>query len=175
MDDTLRKKYRLYTVEEVAALFPCPEGAPAQRKHLKQVEELIRQTGSYRSFGDTALLTEADVGVLIRSLAVKGPEAPQPTEVDDGWMVFIGNRLDPSEDVFVTWCRQDEVDKAVMEVRSILDDVDLIDFVHFTYGAYLSWVEAQSAFRRRGKWYHRTKKFNAAMAALSPREDNDNG
>lgn len=168
---SLKDRYKLYTVTEVADLFPT---TGSQAKHLKAVEEAIRTHGNYRLFGDTILLTDADVAALINALAVQGPSAENPGLGDDGHIVFVGSRTDVEQEVFVTWSRPGRVDATVREVQEIVPDVHIIDFAACTYGDYLTWVEARADDRSMGKWFARTKRFNRAMAVLFPAEDNDN-
>ncbi len=165
-------KFRLYTVAEVAELFPTDGKSSAA--HTKAVAALIRSHGSYRSFGDTILLTESDVASLLRGIAVRGQEAAAPAVADEGHIVFIGSRVDATAEVFVTWCRPGDVDAAVREVQVGVPDVQLLDFAAAKYGDYVAWTESQSRWRQLGKWFLRTRQFNAAMAMLFATEDNDN-
>lgn len=171
MSTALSDRFRLFSVAEVAALFPA-NGSAA--KHQKMVEDLIRTHGSYRSFGDTILLTEADVASLLKGIAVKGAEAPQPASSDPGHIVFIGSRTDITEEVFVDWCRPGDVSECVARVRHVVPDVDILEYAAASYGEYLEWTEGQAANRSMGKWFLRTKSFNHAMNRIFPVEDNDN-
>lgn len=169
----LKARFRLYTIAEVAELFPREESTkPA--KHQKAVEELVRKFGCFRLFGDAALLTEDDVAELLRNIAVRSVEgSPEPQENDEGHVIFVGSRTDITDDVFVDWCRAGTVQQTVHRVNEVVSDVHLLDFAPMAYGAYLAWVDSQKQYRRMGKWFHRTRGFNSAMALLFPQGAND--
>ena len=167
----LAAKFRLYTVAEVAELFP--QAGTSAARHVKAVEELVRQHGCYRKFGDAVLLTERDVADLFRNIAVRGPGTPEPQDGDDGHAVFIGSRTDASAEVFVDWCAPGAVDACVRRVKEVTPSVDLLDFAAMTYGQYVEWTERLAKQRCMGKWFYRTREFNAAMVLLFPEGAND--
>lgn len=151
-----------------------PASNPAAQKHIKAVEELIREHGCYRAFGDTMLLTDDDIRDLFRNLQRRGADAVEPQDADEGHMVFIGSRRDTTEDVFVTWAAPGNVDRTISQVKEIVPDVELIDFAAASYGTYKAWTTALAKERRLGKWFARTKKFNAAMQIVFATGENDN-
>lgn len=157
---------------EVSELFPRKENS-SPAKHFKLVEELVRKHGCYRLFGDAMLLTESDVAALLRNISARGTEDPEPQVGDEGHVVFLGSRVDITDDVFVTWSSPGGVQKAVTEATAVVPDLELLDFAAMTYGDYLAWTESVSSERRMGKWFHRTKRFNHAMTLLFPEGAND--
>lgn len=163
----LRTLFGLYTLEEVADLFPRTE-TTKPKAHLKLVEELVRKHGCFRAFGDAILLTRGDVADLMRNLSCRGSEDPEPTAADEGHIVFVGSRTDTTDDVFVSWAPPGGVQRAVSAVRDVVPDVSLLDFAAMTYGDYVAWTENLNTERRLGKWFHRTRKFNAQMNLLFP-------
>ena len=136
---------------------------------------MIRHYGCYRAFGDAILLTDDDAEDLIRHLHRRGTDTPEPQDIDDGFVVFIGSKRDVTADVFVTWCRPGSVDRAIIQVSEVCPGNDLIDFSATTYGAYQEWLKKVASERQIGKWFLRTPKFNTEMQIMFPKGQNDNG
>lgn len=170
----LQDKFKLHTIDDVALIFDRPEKVSVG-KHVKQVADMVKEYGCYRAFGDVMLLTDADIENLLRNMAARGAAASEPLDTDLVALAFIGSKSDISSDVFVAWCPPGDEALLTNKVRDIVPDVWFLDSVLMTYADYKEWVDGVQRFRSLGRWYSRTRAFNAEMTAILRTENNDNG
>jgi hypothetical protein len=161
---TLKEQFELFTVEDVAALFPAVDERK-KKAHVEAVEELIAAHGIYRKFGEKKFLTRTDIDALFRAIAHNSRASDgAPALKSEGHVVFIGNRTMTDVNVYIGWAPIGGVDVLVRNVQDHADTaVQLLDYAAGTYEAYLGVCERLKRERHFGNWFYRTKETQTLM------------
>lgn len=149
-------EFNLYTVEQVAELFPKGDGRQG-KGHVKEVEQLIRAHACFRQFGEQILLTQSDVRALLRAISRNNRATDgTPTPSTDGYVLAAGSRTDPECQVFIGWAPVGAVDNLLRDVQRYADfKCELLDYVPRTYGEFEALRERLKPCRYFGNWYTR--------------------
>lgn len=148
--------FNLYTVEQVAELFPKADARKAPA-HVKEVEHLIRAHACFRQFGDQILLTQSDVRALLRALSRNNRVTDGKHALStDGYVLAVGSRTDPECQVFIGWAPVGELDDLLCAVQRYADfKCEMLDYVPRTYGEFEALRERLKPCRYFGNWYTR--------------------
>lgn len=161
-------RFRLYRLEEVASIFT----EKPTTKVREQVRQLAEQFGTYRRFGDEMLFSEADVEALLKCIRAR-TDLEAPSDDTPGFVLLLGSRTSVEADVLVVWAQLGSVESTA-QLHENTSGAQLIDYAPATYGQFRAWEVELKPDRMMGKWYGRTKSFNAWVAKVwSPTERKD--
>lgn len=161
----IRTQFKLYTLREVAELFPEEGGAKA---HLAAVRALIEETGCYRQFGTQILMTELDIRDLLEAIRIKGGPTTEPLDTDQGFLVLIAPRMREQGDLdFIGWARLGGIQKVVDDAKTYaVTKVDLIEAAPCSYGDYKYHLKQLKPYRERGYWHASVPQSRAYLRSL---------
>ena len=172
MDGHHTSSHKLYNLEYVAALFAGAEKVTPRLK--RDVEQAVKQTGTYIALGEVMYFTERDIQNLFENLRQRGAGKPEPLDTDTVMMVVIGHHLDVNAEVFVGWSWSGGVDDLHEQVVLGCPGVHVLEFKAVSYGAYKQHLKAIEAQRSIGRWYNRTPEMNAWLLSTFATGENDN-
>jgi hypothetical protein len=145
---------KLYTVAEVAELFPAAD----KRKHVQAVLALILKHGTYRQFGEQILLMESDVRDLLGQMRKRGPGKSVPLDTDLGEMLVMGHPTDHELLMYVGFAPEGHTDRIVTQIATLAMEpgYELLDWCKCTYGDFRRETQRIKEFNYYGYWYRRT-------------------
>jgi hypothetical protein len=156
----------MYTVKEVAALFPVED--PARKAHVAAVRAVIESIGCYRIFDEEIFLTDADVRDLMDGIRARGGVSSEPLDTELGHLVLIGPRVHDEGCLnFLGWARAGEVQKLITSVQTYATEkVDFLDAAACSYGEFKHHFESLQKYRERGYWHVAVPQFRAYLRQL---------
>lgn len=155
----LSEKFKLYTLDEVAAIFPG-------KSTKKVVEAVAQESGIYIDFDGAKLFSEHEVRRLIAHMTVNSLRG-KPAADAPGFLCVIGS-VNPDADVGLFWAPTGRVDPLVREVQEVAQwPCQLLHWVRASYGEYEQLLASIKREKVYGHWYANTEPVKALLRKLT--------